>query len=73
MQSSHTLETPDENEMLSLQLAMRLEAENQLLNQLSQMATLHMLYERPQRRQIHPDNPNDIDPDRMTYEVSLIV
>jgi len=50
---------------------MRLEAENVLLNQLSQIAALQMLLERPEGQNLgteygHQDN---INPDNMTYEV----
>jgi len=51
---------------------MRLEAENALLDRLSQIAALQMLFERPEQTTHtgtefgHQDN---INPDNMTYEV----
>jgi len=60
----------DDNELYSLRLAMRFEAENLLMNRLSQIAALQMLYERPEP--IHDvNNPENINPDNMTYEELL--
>ena len=50
---------------------MRLEAENALLNQLSQIAAMQMLFERPERQTSGNDfgHEDNINPDTMTYEV----
>jgi len=62
----------NDSDLRSLRLAMRLEAENLLLSQLSQLATLqfferHNHYE----QESHPENPDNINPDQMTYEELL--
>jgi len=62
----------DDNELCSLRLAMRFEAENILMNRLSQIAALQMLYERPEHTHTNNlDNPENINPDNMTYEELL--
>jgi len=64
----------DENEMRSLQLALRFEAENILMNQLTQIATMQMQYDRYEQqpnRSIDLNNPHTINPDQMTYEQLL--
>jgi len=63
----------DENELRSLQLALRFEAENILMNQLTQLASMQMQYERYDmpNRSIDLNNPNTINPDSMTYEQLL--
>jgi len=60
----------DDNELYSLRLAMRFEAENLLMNRLSQIAALQMLYERPEPTH-DINNLENINPDNMTYEELL--
>jgi hypothetical protein len=63
----------DENELRSLRLALRFEAENMLM---AQLASLHSMgvgfgMEAPVNRSIDINNPSSINPDNMTYEVDL--
>ncbi len=60
----------NEGDLRSLQLAMRLEAENILLSHISQLATLQ-LFDRHNHytNDVDTNNPNNINPDQMTYEV----
>lgn len=61
-----------DDELRSLHLAMRYEAENLLMSRLSQLAALQVLYDRsvPANRN-DLDNPENINPDNMTYEELL--
>lgn len=62
----------DDNEMRSLRLAMRYEAENLLMSRLSQLAALQVLYDRSEPAHTNNlDNPENINPDNMTYEELL--
>ena len=60
----------DDNEIRSLQLALRLEAENILLSHFTQLAGVRSQYQRSDNDEsIDFDNLQNINPDNMTYEV----